>query len=461
VLRPYRVLLATPGGLAFSAAGLLARLPISMLGLGIVLLISDRTGSYGLAGAVSATFALTAALVAPMLARLVDRVGQARVLVPSLAVHVAAVLVLMACGFWSAPRWTLFVSAAVAGATMPNIGALVRARWSHLVRGTSRLHTAYSLESVLDEVIFIVGPVLVTVLATAVHPLAGLGTVVAASVIGGLVLAAQRRTEPPRALAGHDHRGSALRARGLPVIVVVFVALGSLFGSFEVVVVAFTSEEGQRGAAGLVLATYALGSMISGIGYGAVNWRRRLDHRFLIGATAMGISMLALPLVPGVPALAALAFGAGFAISPTLISGAALVQQLVPPGRLTEGLTWTHTGLGLGITVGAALSGQLIDAWGAQRAFTVATVSAASAALLAYAGASWLRPDGSAVDGSVPAASSAGSASAAPAPAAPVPTAPAPAAPVPTAPAPAAPVPTAPAPAAPVPTADTASRRLS
>jgi MFS family permease len=411
VLRPYRVLLATPGGLAFSAAGLVARLPISMLSLGIVLLISDRSRSYGLAGAVSATFALTAALVAPMLARLVDRVGQARVLVPSLTVHVAAVLALMGCAFWAAPRWTLFMSAAVGGATMPNIGALVRARWSHLVGGTGRLHTAYSFESVLDEVIFVVGPVLVTFLATGVHPLAGLGAVVVVTVVGGLALAAQRRTEPPRALAGHGHRGSAMRIRGLPVIAAVFVALGALFGSFEVIVVAFASEQGHRGAAGWVLATYALGSMIAGIGYGAVSWRRRLDHRFLLGATAMGVSMLALPLVPSVAVLVVLAFLAGFAISPTLISGFALVQQLVPAGRLTEGLTWTHTGLGVGITIGAALSGRLIDAWGAQRAFTVSTVSAVCAAMLAYAGARWLRPP-------VPAPAPALASSARPAPAA-------------------------------------------
>jgi hypothetical protein len=314
------------------------------------------------------------------------------VLLPSMAVHVIALLVLMACAFWEAPDATLFAAAAVAGATMPNIGSLIRARWSHLVGGTSRLHTAYSLESVLDELIFIVGPVLVTLLATGVHPLAGLGTVVAVSLTGGLTLAAQRGTEPPRANAGDHHGGSAMRTRGLPVIVVVFVALGALFGSFEVIVVAFASEEGHRGAAGFILATYALGSLISGIGYGVVRWRRRLDQRFLIGATAMGASMLALPLVSHVLALAALALVAGFAISPTLISGAALVQQLVPAARLTEGLTWTITGLGMGVTVGAALSGRLIDAWGAQQAFVVSTVSAATAALLAHAGARWLRP---------------------------------------------------------------------
>jgi MFS family permease len=392
VLRPYRVLFTTPGALAFSAAGFVARLPISMIGLGIVLLVSESAGSYGLAGAVSATFALLAAIVGPLLARLVDRVGQARVLVPSMAAHVAALLALMACAFWDAPRPTLFVAAAVAGATMPNIGSLVRARWTHLVGGTRRLHTAYSLESVLDELIFIVGPVLVTVLATGVHPLAGLGVVVAVTVTGALALAAQRRTEPPPAVADHHRGGSAMRSRGLPVITVVFVALGALFGSFEVIVVAFASEDGQRGAAGYVLATYALGSLISGVGYGAVHWRRRLDHRFLIGATAMGTSMLALPLVSNMLTLTVLAFLAGFAISPTLIAGAALVQQLVPAGRLTEGLSWTITGLGIGVTVGSALSGRLIDAWGAQRAFLVSTVSAACAALLAYAGARWLRP---------------------------------------------------------------------
>jgi hypothetical protein len=332
-----------------------------------------------------------AAVIGPRLARLVDRLGQARVLLPSATVHVCALAALMVSAVGGAPRWMLFGCAAVAGGSMPNIGSLVRSRWSHLVGGTSGLHTAYSFEAVVDELIFVVGPVLVTVLATQVHRLAGLGTVLAVTLAGSLWLAAQRGTEPPPSRAIGRGAGSAIRIRGLAVIVAVFGALGSLFGSFEVTVVAFASESGQRGSAGLVLATYALGSLIAGVGYGAVRWRSRLDRRFLVGVTGMGLSLLPLPFVGGLAPLVGLAFVAGFAISPTLIAATALVESLVPAARLTEGLAWTITGIGLGLTVGSAVSGWAIDELGPQRAFWVTTVSALLAALVAYTGARQLR----------------------------------------------------------------------
>jgi MFS family permease len=391
VLRPYRSVLALPGALAFSAAGFVARLPIAMMGLGIVLLLSAVSGSYALAGAVAGTFSLLAALIGPQLARLVDRLGQARVLVPLIAVHACAMVALMVAAVSDAPRWVLFGCAALAGGSMPNIGSLVRARWSHLVGGTGGLHTAYSFEAVIDEMIFILGPVLVTVLATQVHRLAGLSAVVVVTVVGGLWLAAQRGTEPPPSRATGRAGGSAIRVPGVVVITAVFGALGSLFGSFEVTVVGFTSAEGQRGAAGLVLATYALGSLIAGVGYGAVRWRARLDRRFLVGVTAMGLSLLPLPFVGGVAPLVGLAFVAGFAISPTLIAAMSLVESLVPASRLTEGLAWTITGIGLGLTVGSAVSGWAIDAMGAERAFWVTTLSALAAVGLAFSGARFLR----------------------------------------------------------------------
>jgi len=392
VLRPYRSVLATQGALAFSAAGFVARLPISMLGLGIVLLVSSVSGSYGLAGAVAGTFSFVAALVGPQLARLIDRLGQARVLLPTAAVHLAALIGLMVAAVGGAPGWVLFGCAALAGAGMPNVGSLVRARWAHLVGGTDGLHTAYSFEAVVDELIFIVGPVLVTVLATQVHRLAGLTAVVAVTFAGCLWLAAQRGTEPPPSGSAGRRAAGSIRIPGLMVIALVFAALGSLFGSFEVTVVAFASEEGNRAAAGLALATYALGSLIAGVGYGAVRWRSRLDRRFVVGATAMGLSLLPLPFVGGLGPLVALAFVAGFAISPTLIAATSLVESLVPAARLTEGLAWTITGIGLGLTVGSAVSGRAVDAAGPQRAFWVTVVSALLATALAWSGARWLRP---------------------------------------------------------------------
>lgn len=393
MLRPYRKLLARPGALAFSAAGFVARLPISMMALAIVLLLSGTGRSYALAGAVAATVALLNAVAGPRIGRLVDRHGQARVLRVTATVHTAALVGLAAAGTARAPGWVLFLPAAVVGLSFASIGGMVRARWSALLANDrAELHTAYALESVIDEVIFIVGPIAVAALATAWHPAAGLGAVIALTVVGTAALCAQHATEPPRADRSGAGPAASLHSAGLLVVVTVFGCLGALFGAFEVSVVAFTSDEGARGSAGLVLAAYALGSMIAGIGYGSVAWRTPVAVRFRLGALAMGASLLALPFVDTVKALAALSLVAGFAISPTLIAGNDLVQSLVPRARLTEGLAWTTTGICIGLTAGAASTGWLVDEFGARDAFWFSTAAALGGAAVAVAGAATLRP---------------------------------------------------------------------
>src|SRR6266511_3227660 len=150
------------------------RLPISMIGLGCILLITRTGGSYGLAGAVSATFWLVSSVASPELGRLADRHGQARVVAITAVLEAAAILALVGAMLRHAPPWVLFASAALIGVGYVSVGTLIRARWSHATLGTGLGHTAYSWESVLDEVIFITGPVLVTLLATRVAPAAGL-----------------------------------------------------------------------------------------------------------------------------------------------------------------------------------------------------------------------------------------------------------------------------------------------
>jgi MFS family permease len=394
VLRPYRALFAAPGALGFSLAGFVARMPMSMISIGIVLLVSATTGSYGTAGGVSATSALATAVAGPQLARLVDRLGQAQVALPALAVFVVSMAAFLACAETDAPVWTLYVTAGVAGAAMPSIGAMVRARWAALYTGTPKLHTAYSLESTVDEVIFIIGPVLATLLATQVWRLAGLVAVLVFAVTGTLAMMAQRRTQPPHSGSRSGSSGSAFRVPGMRVLTAVFVALGCLFGAIEIIVVGFATEQGHRPAAGFVLAAYAFGSCLAGLAYGAMHFRTPLHRRFLVGAAAMSLSVLPLPFVGSLGLLAAVMFLAGFAISPTLIAGFGLVESLVRSDRLTEGMTWLVTGIMLGVTLGTAVAGYLIDEVGAARAFYLPVVSGAAAALTAYAGSRWLRPAG-------------------------------------------------------------------
>lgn len=396
VIRPYRDLLRRPGALSFSSAGLLARLPISMLGIGIVLLVSDATGSYASAGLVAGTYTVVQALASPQLARLVDRYGQARVMRPALGVHVCGVVLLVLAAWAQAPSWTFYVAAVVAGATIGSVGALVRARWNHALGTASpghqqALHTAFSLESVLDEVVFIVGPVVVAVLATEVGPGAGLLAAAAAALVGGLLLFAQRATEPPVSGERNPPGSSVLRIPGVVVLAVAFVFVGGIFGSAEVVAIAFTEERGRPGAAGWVLASFAAGSLIAGVGYGVVHWKRSAGRRFVGGVVMLSVGILPFALVTSIPLLAAVMFVAGFAISPMIISGTSAVQELVPARRLTEGLTYISTALGIGVAIGAAASGQVIDDHGARTAFAVSVAAGGLATVTGLIGTRWLQ----------------------------------------------------------------------
>lgn len=379
MLRPYRELLATPGGAAFSTAGFVARMPIAMVGLGIVLLVVAENGRYAVAGALSATFALTNALAAPAIARLVDRHGQRRVLAPAVALHVAGVLLFVTLVTFGSPLPALYGAVVLAGAAGPSIGSLVRARWSHVLGPGTRLHTAYAYESVLDEGIFVLGPLLVTLLATVVAPQAGLVAAGGLMVAGTFALLAHRSSEPPaRSVDGEPHP-SALRSPGLLSLMLVMVFVGGVFGSVEISAVAFADMRGVRAQAGVLLACYALGSMLAGLAFGAVRWRSSARSRLLVGASVMTATAATLPWIDSLPVLGGFLFLAGVGIAPTLISGFSLVERMVPAGTVTEGLTWATTGLILGFSAATWGSGRLVDGPGVAAAFSVASASGLAA----------------------------------------------------------------------------------
>ncbi|MBO3087879.1 MFS transporter [Cellulomonas dongxiuzhuiae] len=393
MLQPYRDVLARPGALAFSGTAVVARLPMSMVGIGIVLMVSALYGSYGLAGRVSAAVVIAQAGGAPLLARLVDRHGQARVMRPAIVVSATSLVALVVAASLRAPTVWLYVTALLVGATIGSFGSLVRARWNHsLGDDPRRVHTAYSLESVLDELVFVIGPVAATVLATSVSPTAALIVPVVAMVVGGLAFLSLRDTEPPVAPAHEPRpRGSVLRRPGMVVIVLVFVAIGSIFGATDVATVAFADESGRKELAGVILAVFALGSLISGLLYGARHWVSPLHRRFAIGVVALAIGVCVFFLAQTLWVLAAAMFVVGFSIAPSIINGNALVAELVPPGRLTEGLTWVGTGLSIGVSVGASVAGSRIDAAGSHAGFLVVVVSGAAALVATLAALPSLR----------------------------------------------------------------------
>ncbi|MEU5099133.1 MFS transporter [Streptomyces sp. NPDC020996] len=382
---PYRALFAAPGSLGFSAAGLVGRMPLSMMGIGVVTMISQITGRYGLAGALSATIALAAAAIGPQISRLVDLHGQRRVLRPATLVALTAAAGLLLAAYFGWPDWVLFVCAAGIG-SVPSLGAMVRARWAALYRGTPQLHTAYSFESVVDELCFIIGPVISIGLSTAWFPEAGPLLAACFLAVGVFWLTAQRATEPAPHPREQHGGGTALRSPALQVLVATFVATGAIFGAVDVVTVAFADERGHKGAASVVLALYAAGSCVAGIVFGLLRFKGAAARRWLLGVCATAVSMIPLLLVGNLPFLAVALFVSGLSIAPTMITTMSLVEEHVPRAQSTEGMTWVSTGLAVGVALGSSVAGWVIDAAGARAGYGVPAVSGAVAVTVGFLG---------------------------------------------------------------------------
>ncbi|MFI6205346.1 MFS transporter [Streptomyces sp. NPDC051041] len=380
---PYRRLLAVPGARAFTAGNLIARLPMGMFSVSAVVMIAGTRGSYALAGAVTATGMAASALIAPWVARLVDRYGQARVAVPATAVAVLGSLALVLCVRRGAPDWTLFAAYA-ATATTPNTGGMSRARWAHLLKGdAAALHTANSFEQAADELCFMLGPVLAAFLCSALFPEAGTLTGAALLLTGVLLFAAQRSTEPPA--RPRPSARSPLRAPGIPSLLAVCLAMGGVFGAMEIVTLAFADARGHGTAAGVVLALQAAGSCAAGLLYGTLKPAGPAGSRLPWCVAAMTalltLPLLAAALTGSLPVLAGTLLAAGMATAPTMVTTMTLVQQRTPEGRLNEGMTLAVTGLLGGIACGSAVGGWTVEHASAAAGYGV-PVTAAAVALL-------------------------------------------------------------------------------
>ncbi|WET77010.1 MFS transporter [Amycolatopsis sp. QT-25] len=378
----YRELFSAKGSLAFSAAGLVARIPVPMMGIGIITMLAQTRGDYGLAGLVSAAFTLSTALLGPQVSRLVDRRGQSRILVPVTGISVLALGALLLCARSGAPVWTLYVSAVLAG-FMPSMAAMVRARWSRLYRGSPRLHTAFALESVVDELTFVIGPALSVALCTTVFPEAGPLVAVVFLVAGVLLFVAQRETEPPVLPPSGTSGSSAIRLGAVRVLVLTLVAGGVIVGTVDVVSVAFARQAGSPSAAGIVVSVYAVGSAISGLVFGTLKLAVTPPRLLLIGTAGTAASVMPLLVVDGVVSLCAVVFVAGFFFSPTMIVVMGMIEKIVPAEKLTEGMTWAITGLSIGVALGAAVSGEIVDRFGPDGGFAVAVAAGGLIILIA------------------------------------------------------------------------------
>ncbi|WP_433341459.1 MFS transporter [Streptomyces sp. CA-253872] len=410
----YGQLLRTPGIAGFLLSGFAARQPFGMLTMSMVMLVEHTTGSYGNAGAVAAVTGVSMALCAPQNGRLADRHGQRAVLVPGVLLHAVSVAALATLALAGAPLWALFLLAVPAGASVPQVGPMVRARWAGKLAGSPLLPTAAAFESVTDEFTFVIGPVLATALCTGVHPVAGLAAEATLTLVGGLLFAAQRTGLPdngrPAPATGPDNgtgpgrgagpgrgveadegvpgtrRGtagssSALRVPGVRVLVVAFLGIGVVFGGMQVSLTAFAEESGHSGVNGLLYGIFACGNMLSGAAVGAIAWKRPAHGRLLIGYTALAVVASTLWAVHSVPLFAVVGFLTGLCVAPALVTGYTLVDSLVPARARTEAFTWLTGAVALGQAAAVTAAGRLADAHGSRAGFLVPALGTLAALL--------------------------------------------------------------------------------
>ncbi len=303
---PYRSILSLPGARAFTFWGLLARAQMAMTELAILLMVQIEYGSYAVAGRVVAAVAISWALLAPFVGRLVDRYGQYRALRWGFAIVIVGRVGMIIAAVSHQPEWVLFAFAPLFPAS-GSIATYTRARWVYTVKNDDALNTAFSLESSLDETLFIVGPALTTVLATLVVSWAGLAISTLALAVGGYAFLAQRGTEPP---IGEVAIRQARRRRprigthmfiSVPAVLittVIFAAQGALFASADIATVAFADSLGLKSSSGPVLALFALGSLIGGLLYGSRVWRHSLTSRLTWGVVLTGMGAATFGLAP-------------------------------------------------------------------------------------------------------------------------------------------------------------------
>jgi MFS family permease len=385
-MRAYLAILAVPHMKPLIAASLLTRLPIGINGLATILFLRERTGSYAVAGAAAGALALGAGLGAPLGARLVDRFGP-RALVGLAAIHAVGLIGLIALGYGDAPTFALIAAGLVTGVALPPTSSVMRALYPRLANHDPALvQSAFALDSVLTEMIFIAGPLLTAALVVAISPAAALVLSAGAVGVGVLAfLAALPPAEAPDPDVPPAGRLGALRAPGIQTLVLSMLPMGFAFGMLEVAIPAFATGHGRPELAGVLTAIWSLASAAGGLVYGARSRDTSLAQAHLRVALLLPLGLLPLAL-GGTPAtMALLVIPAGIFIAPLIATRNQLAGQVAPPGSLTEALTWPLAGLVGGVSLGAAAAGGVVEASGWRTAVLIAAVAAATGALVSLA----------------------------------------------------------------------------
>jgi MFS family permease len=379
----YTTLFRTPGAMKFSVSALIGRMPISMDSLALIFIVVAVSDSYALAGALSAVASITISIATPFWSRLADRIGQRKMVLRVVPLKILGLSLFIALVMNEAPVWTWFASIILAELAAINTGGLVRRRWLHVLspdKSTTAedetdkhvVNTAYSYEALMDEIVFIVGPITATACATSIAPAAGLIAGMILMSIGLPLFAMQRATEPPPSpVRVKDPHPPVI---GIPIVQAIALATtltGGFFGAIAITVVGFAESEGQKSYSGLLLGLWASGSAVMAIINGLIKWKTSYAGRFLIFLTALTIFSIPFIFVDSILGLAIALFFNGFAIAPLIVNAYGVVQEAVPSEQITESFTWVVAGMPLGGAIASALGGWVIETYGAQSALWV------------------------------------------------------------------------------------------
>jgi MFS family permease len=387
----YRRLLREPGVVRVLVPHLLARLPVSMVLLALLLMVRASERSFGRAGLVSAAYGIAAGLSGPLLGRLVDRKGQTRTLI--------------ACGLGYALTlgWTVYASArlsfaavvagaALAGVAAPPISACMRALWPTLVEDDDLRETAYALDGLLIEAAELAGPLMVAGLAAFGGPSVAVLVAAGLTSVGTLLFALTKPSRVAVRSTREFHWAGPLRLRGVRALLLVITASTAGFGCFEVAVVGFATRHGASAGSGVLLACMTAGSIVGGLWYGARSWAAPLTRQlaWLLGVVAT-LSLLPL-LAPNQVVMGLLLVVTGIAVAPSLIVQLSLMSRITTPESRTEAFTWGGTANFAGVAAGAALAGILVERFSPTAGFVAAAGAALAAVGIAAAFRGWLTP---------------------------------------------------------------------
>jgi MFS family permease len=363
-LTAYRRVFAAPGVRPMVLFGLLARIPIGMGGVALILYVHSKTGSFGAAGVVAGAFTIGLGLTGPPLARLVDRHGSKWVVVPGSIVMAAALAAVVVLGELGAGTLPLAAAGFLAGSASIPIGGILRQRWVGIV-GPGELPTAYALDSVLIEVLFVGGPLLAGVLAATVGTAEALFVAGGLGILGALGFARFSTVPPGSDPDAERHWLGALVSPTLRLLVLSTLPLAGTFGALDVTLPAFGAHHGAAALGGPFAAALAFGSGIGGLLYGARPGFFGPPRRALATlGVLMTLTCLPLPAASSIPEMFVFAVLAGLCIAPQMTLRNQVVQKKLAAGTVTEAFTWLSLAITVGASIGSAVVGPLVEAAG-------------------------------------------------------------------------------------------------